>query len=145
MSTTKKKPSAAQLRARALFVKRVKSGEFARKTARKNPAAKKRAPTKRKGPAKINSTSQATGRAPTKRLKARRASNTKAGYFPNPRHLPSRTRNNPGVGLKFKVQHASNAAGPWATIASFARKEPATEYAKALSKTRRYKALRIDW
>lgn len=46
-------------------------------TPRKNPAAKRRA-------TRIGRVSQATGKAPTKRLRARRAANRVPGTFPNP-------------------------------------------------------------
>lgn len=59
--------------------------EFGIEATPKKPA-KKRAknPAKRIGTAKPNRPSQITGKPPTKRLKARRVSNTKKGYFPNP-------------------------------------------------------------
>lgn len=49
--------------------------------------AKARAARAKKSPAKkiaVTAKSRATKKAPSKRLKARRAANTKAGYFPNP-------------------------------------------------------------
>ena len=49
--------------------------------------AKARAARKKKTPAKIavGAKSRVTKKAPSKRLKARRAKNVKAGYFPNPK------------------------------------------------------------
>jgi hypothetical protein len=45
-------------------------------------------PAKRKGTAKPYRRSQATKKAPTKRLVSRRKSNTEKGYFPNPINPP---------------------------------------------------------
>ncbi len=64
----KKAMLAADKKARAAWLK---------KHVQKNPAP-------RKGTAKPKRPSQATGKAPSKRLVARRTSNTKKGYFPNP-------------------------------------------------------------
>ena len=50
---------------------------------RKKPAAKKKAATKKR--IAINAPSSATGKAPSKRLRSRRARNITAGAFPNPK------------------------------------------------------------
>jgi len=52
--------------------------------ASKKPTAAKKNPAKRIGTAKPKRASQATGKAPTKRLVSRRKANTTPGYFPNP-------------------------------------------------------------
>lgn len=54
------------------------------KKKRKTTVKKKAAPRKKKA---VNAVSQITKKPPTKRLKKRRAANTKKGYFPNPVHL----------------------------------------------------------
>lgn len=54
-----------------------------RKVAAKKPARKVAAKKTARKKA-ITAPSRATGRAPSKRLKARRSANTKKGYFPNP-------------------------------------------------------------
>lgn len=51
---------------------------------KKARAAKKRNVDKRKVGTSQTKKSRATGKTPSKRLKKRRASNTKKGYYPNP-------------------------------------------------------------
>ena len=73
-----KKPSAAQLAARKLFAMRAKSGAFKKKaTPKKNPLTR----------VKRNSPSMSSGKAPSARLKKRRAATAKApaGYYANPK------------------------------------------------------------
>lgn len=76
MARKKKKRSPAQIAATKKLV-------AFNKRRKKNPAKKKRRVVKKKRKS-ISSVSQATKRAPTKRLKRRRAKPKVKGYFPNP-------------------------------------------------------------
>jgi hypothetical protein len=108
--------TAKQLAARKLFVKRVRAGEFTRAA---NPAKKR---TVKKS---VTRPSQITKKAPSKRLKARRAMPEKKGYFPNP------------VGNKLfqvvKIAYAVTLPGETNlshAIAAFLNKIEAVEYAQ---------------
>lgn len=107
--------TAKQIAARKLFAQRAKAG-----TLRKNPAKKKlgakRATSVKRAKKAVSAPSQITKRAPTKRLKARRAANSKPGYFPNP------------ISRGFKVKSSTGSH-----IATFNSKADAVEYAQALA------------
>ncbi len=115
---TKKKPTAKQLAARKLFAQRARSGAFKRKRSSN--------PSKRKSTARP---SQATGKAPTKRLVARRRKTARApkGFFANPVTAPAR----------FAVHRATADGHAGAFIASFAKKADAVAYGRAMVKAKR--------
>lgn len=115
--------SAKQIAARKLFAQRAKAGTFRRPKAKskpartKNPAAKKKPVAKRAKKA-VNAPSQINRKPPTKRLKERRAANTKRGYFPNPVKSAARVR----------VESTNGKL-----IAAFTSPAAAMEYARALA------------
>jgi hypothetical protein len=75
--------TAKQIAWRKKFAAMAKAGTLTKKRkAKTNPAAKKRAAPKTKA---VSRPSQATGAAPSKRLKSRRKANTVPGMFPNPK------------------------------------------------------------
>ena len=69
----------------------------------------------------LSAPSQITKRAPTKRLKARRAANSKPGYFPNPAHR------------MYYVYNVNNDGTRGPVIGGFVSKQAAKEYARAWS------------
>lgn len=90
-----------------------------RKTIKKNPAP-------RIGTKKPNRRSQATGKAPTKRLVQRRKANAKKGYFPNP--TESKTAHE--FPFAVQVEYAHNM---WKTLGLFAQKGDAVYFAQSLA------------
>lgn len=103
---TKKKPSAAQLAARAKFAAAARAGTLRKKSSRKNAAPKKRAAN----PAK------------------------KAAVKKNPIHPRAKSATRKVVHFDYLVQTGDSASGPWRVCAGFIISDDATEYAKALHK-----------
>lgn len=113
--------TAKQIAARKLFAARAKAGTLKRK---KNPARKaatKKAPAKKRA---INRPSQATGKPPTARLKARRRANTVPGAFPNPRN-DSR--------LNYEVVYTAPESHGYVLDAAFVHRHDAQKYAANLA------------
>lgn len=118
---TTKKPSKAQLAARKLFAQRSKAGTL------KKP---------------IGRVSQATGKRPSPRLKARREKSI-PGYFANPAPVARKRKTNPleptiqkvgrkVVHFRYLVETRKTPAEKWRTVAGFALKMDAESYAVAL-------------
>ena len=114
-----KKASPAQIAARKLFAQRAKAGAL-----KKNPAAK---------PKSVKRPSQATKKAPTKRLVARRVATKKAppGYFANPVKPKGRSTMNYAQCYRVEKAYREN---DWSTVGYFVTKSEAFEYAKAYNK-----------
>jgi hypothetical protein len=117
--------TAKQIAWRKKFAAMAKAGTLKKKAAtkRKTNPARKKAPTKRVGVSAkkyISRPSQATGKTPTKRLKARRAVSPRTGAFPNP------------AARSLYTVHRADANGqPVYHIAHFNKLSDAKEYAKA--------------
>lgn len=115
--------TAKQLAWRKEFAAKSKAGTLTKK--RKTNPAKKTAVKRKRTPVKkiaVSAPSRATGAKPTKRLKARRAANTKPGMYPNPRNR---------VATDICVRYANTGR----LVAKFPKteKRAAMEYARALA------------
>lgn len=90
----------------------------------KNPLPRSRA----KRPGYIGKKSQITGRAPSPRLKKRRAKNTEKGYFPNPAD-----KKFDGFVATYTVSAELN-RNYWVVLGKFSDKKIAMEFAKLCAK-----------
>lgn len=93
------------------------------KYAKKNPLPRSRAAR----PAYIGKRSQITGRAPSPRLKKRRAKNTERGYFPNP------AKKFDGFVATYTVSAELN-RDYWVVLGKFSDKDIAVSFAKLCAK-----------
>lgn len=121
---TKKKPSAAQLAARKRFAEMARSGVWKKKATKRkaNPLTR----------VKRNSPSQATGKAPSKRLVKRRARTARApaGLYANPIRNASRAPSGYSV-------HRAVDGKAGTLLATFPKKADAVQYGKAVVKAKR--------
>lgn len=101
--------------------------------AAKPTTKRKKNPAPRIGTAKPKRRSQATGKAPTKRLVTRRKANAKKGYFPNPAEVVKahKTAYTPSD-KKYIVQTRKTATAKWVNVAEFWGPTHAKEYAERM-------------
>lgn len=85
----------------------------------------KKNPAKRIGTARAGRPSQITGKKPTKRLVTRRKTNTKKGYFPNPRKAHGKYTE-----MHFRVDMLNEKTKRWNVMAWVADESLAKETAK---------------
>jgi len=136
---TAKKPSAAQLAARARFAAMARSGKFKRKSNPSSAAGEFREsnPRKRKG---IKSPSIATGEPPSKRLVKRRTLNAKAaargmkGFYANPAKVRTVAKLANYYPSDYNVHKATTGGKPGVLLARFPKKADAVQYAEAYAK-----------
>ena len=108
------------------------------KTRRKsNPARRKSNPRPRIGTAKATRASSATGKPPSKRLKARRKANSRKGYFPNPNGQSAHPRKLVAPAARANAPYAVQfqyKTGAWITVNNYATETAAVYDAKRLAK-----------